>query len=98
MDPNLDPNLVIDDDYVHKVGNGCKTRGVKLEEIIDSYIVILNEIKNEALIEGDISDALGAYIECVTLLNDQLRTLSENVKEICLGFITDVNEADSYLF
>ena len=54
------------------MGDDCVVRGRKLEEIIDSYLTILNEIKSEALLDGSIADALGAFIECVALLNDQI--------------------------
>lgn len=94
----MDPNLIIDDEYVYSVGDDCVLRGRKLEEILDSYLAILNEIKSEALIEGDISDALGLFIECVTPLNDQLTTLSKSVDDTCLRFVQDVNTADDFLF
>lgn len=94
----MDPNLIIDDEYVYDVGEDCAQRGEKLEEILDAYLVILNEIKTEALIEGSVSDALSAFIECVTLLNDELTTLSQSVDGTGMCFIQDVNTADDFLF
>lgn len=94
----MDPNLIIDDDYVYDVGDACAEHGKKLEDILDAYVAILREIKAEALVEGEISDALGVFIECVAQLNDQLTTLSDNVDSKCMSFINDVNTADSYLF
>ena len=94
----MDPNLIIDDDYVYDVGDNCKRSGNKLEAILDDYLTILREIKDEALVEGEISVSLGLYIECVARLDDQLTTLSDKVKEIGMCFIQDVNTADAYLF
>lgn len=94
----MDPNLIIDDDYVYGVGSNCESRGKKLEEILDSYRTILNEIKDEALLEGGVSEALESFIECVTLLNDQLTTLSQKVDDTGMSFIQDINTADNYLF
>lgn len=94
----MDPNLIIDDDYVYDVGDDCRLRGRKLEEVLDSYLTILNEIKSEALLDGSIADALSAFIECVALLNDQLTTLSKNVDDTGLSFIQEINTADDYLF
>lgn len=94
----MDPNLIIDDDYVKRIGISCNQRGKKLEEILDSYLTILNEIEGEALVEGEITKSLNAYKECVALLNDQLVTLSANIQNICKCFLTDINDADDYLF
>ena len=94
----MDPNLIIDDDYVTGVGSDSATRGGKLEGILDQYLTILNEIKAEAIVEGKIADALAAYIGCVSLLNDQLTEISTSVKTAAQGFIQEVNTADEYLF
>lgn len=94
----MDPNLIIDDDYVTGVGSDSETRGNALEGILDQYLTILNEIKAEAIVEGKIADALAAYIGCVSLLNDQLTEISTSVKTAAQGFIQEVNTADEYLF
>lgn len=94
----VDPNLIIDDDYVYGVGDDCVRRGEKIEEIIQSYISILNEINKEALIEGSISAALEVFIECVEPIKKQLSTLSKRVDDTGMSFIQDVNTADEYLF
>ena len=56
----MDANLIIDDDYVQTVGSLCSRRGRELEEILEEYSAILDEIQQEALMEGDIS-----FPECV---------------------------------
>ena len=94
----MDPNLIIDDDYVDDVGRDSTTRGNKLEGILDNFLTILNEMKAEAIVEGKIADALAAYISCVSLLNDQLTEISLSVERADRGFIQDVNTADEYLF
>lgn len=90
----MDANLIIDDDYVQTVGSLCSRRGRELEE----YSAILDEIQQEALMEGDISVSLNAYRECVSLLSGQLEKISAQVDYVCDSFITAVNDADSYLF
>jgi len=94
----MDPNLIIDDDYVYSVGDASTRRGRQLEKILDSYLSILNEIHSEALLSGEIADALAAYIGCVTLLNDQLTTISKSVDDTGMSFIQEINTADEYLF
>ena len=38
----MDPNLIIDDDYVTGVGSDSETRGNALEGILDQYLTILH--------------------------------------------------------
>lgn len=94
----MDPNLIIDDEYITEVGKACKARGKKMEEILDKYIEILDEIRVEAITKGNISEAINAYVGCAKLLNNQISEISSSVNLICKGFITDVNSADEYLF
>ena len=72
----MDANLIIDDDYVQTVGSLCSKKGRELEEILEEYSAILDEIQQEALMEGDISVSLNAYRECVSLLSGQLEKIS----------------------
>lgn len=94
----MDANLIIDDSYVQEVGRLSSVRGRKLEEILDSYIGILTEIETEAISSGEISQAVSAFCECASLLNDRLLTISSNVDTVADSFIIDVNTADDYLF
>lgn len=94
----MDENLVIDDDYVQDVGDVCARRGKELEEILSSYLEILDTIKSEALMEGDISSALETFNECASAISGQLEKISSQVQDVCGAFIVEVNDADSYLF
>ncbi len=94
----MDANLIIDDSYVEEVGRRAPFRGRNLEEILDAYVAILSEIESEAITRGEVSRAVTAYKECVTLLNDKLTSISENVEKVANGFIVDVDAADNYLF
>lgn len=94
----MDINLIIDDDYVTTVGLLCKNRGNELESILDTYMLILQEIEDEALTAGEISTTLNEYRSCVELLNDQIDSISKDIKTMCNNFISAVNVADDYLF
>lgn len=94
----MDPNLIIDDEYVYAVGNNCYRRGKKLEDILEQYATILSEIQGESLVEGKISEALGEFIQCISLLKGELGELSKSIDDRTSSFIQDVNDADQYLF
>ncbi len=94
----MDINLVIDDDYVTTVGVLCRKRGNELEDILDTYMLILKEIEEEALTAGEISTTLNEYRSCVELLNEQIASISKDIEKICKNFISAINVADDYLF
>ena len=94
----MDQNLIIVDEYVQSLGSRCAQRGEKLEQILADYLQILREIREEALVEGKTASSLGIFIDCVSLLRDQLGILSDNADRDCRSYINDINTADDYLF
>lgn len=94
----MDSNLIISDEYIEEVGKACAKRGNVLDEILYSFILILKEIRQEAIIEGETAQALGEFIDCISRLRNQLQDISDNVNEACKYFVIDVNDADSFLF
>lgn len=93
-----DHAIVIDDEYIVDVGRHCKNRGRNLEDILVDYIGILEEIRKEAIIDGEIAFALSDYIECVKMLREHMTTISDNVKTVAYNFVAAVDEADAFLF
>lgn len=94
----MDANLIIDDDYVISVGNACCKRASSLESILNEYILILKSINDTAIQEGEISEAVNAYILCAQQIEGQIQTISSDMKRICNCMIDAVDKADSYLF
>lgn len=94
----MDPDLVIDDDYVKSVGKSCGNRGGSLDKILKSYLDILKDIRKCAVLQGETANALDAYIGCVLQLTGQLKTISENVFSASNSFIVEVDRADDFLF
>ena len=94
----MDANLIIDDGYVSDVGRMANIRGIALEEVFDSYLTILTQMESSAVVGGEIASALTAYRESVQKMNDQITTLSADMKNVCDCFLTDFNTADEYLF
>lgn len=94
----MDPNLVIDDEYISTAGDYSVLRGKNLEDVFDSFIMILEEIKNEAITSGEISKAIDEYIKVAKLIDNHIEEISKNIDIRCDSFLTAINEADSYLF
>lgn len=94
----MDPNLIIDDDYVDTVGWRCRKRGQELEELYASFIDLLTSIRDEAILDGALADALDDYIKSAGAVKDSLSKVSELIEDAADSFIGQVNLADQYLF
>ena len=94
----MESDLIICDEYIKEVGESCKRRGEMLEEIMEIYIAILEEIQSEAIVEGEFSQSLWEFLQCVCRLRNLLQDISDNVNEACKFFVIDINDADSFLF
>ena len=54
--------LIIDDDYVNEMADFLNTRATNLQEGIDRYIQILENIRRDAIKQGATADALDTFI------------------------------------
>ena len=85
--------LIIDDDYVNEMADFLNTRATNLQEGIDRYIQILENIRRDAIKQGATADALDAK-----KLSNVVEELGQTAKETCNTFISDVDESDEFLF
>lgn len=90
--------LIIDDDYCRSMGTYFVQQGKQMDELTREYISILNEVKEKAIISGEVSDALSVYISYVEKLNDQIGKLSDSIKMQINQFLARVDSEDQYLF
>ena len=84
--------LIIDDDYVNEMADFLNTRATNLQEGIDRYIQILENIRRDAIKQGATADALDTFISYV------VEERGQTAKETCNTFISDVDESDEFLF
>ena len=94
----MDADLIINDDYVISVGDACCKRASSLEAVLNEYILILKSINDTAIQEGEISEAVNAFVSCAQLIEGRTQAISSDMKRICNCMIDAVDEADSYLF
>lgn len=90
--------LVVDDDYCKTMGKYFVSRGAHLEVVISEYIQILESIKQDAIISGDVASALKVYIEYSKKMQNKIRNISNSAKKQTDAFISKIDEADQYLF
>lgn len=91
-------DLIIDDDYCTSMGNYFYLQGQMLNTMIKAYIATLEKVRSNAIKEGEVADALDAYLVYVKKLDGQIKEISVIAKNQVSDFLTQVDSADEYLF
>ena len=91
-------DLIIDDEYCSSVSGYVDREGNNIESLLNFYIAALNEIRQKAILEGDVANALSAYIGYATRLKGRFRILSTSTKIQISNYLEAIDEADKYLF
>ena len=95
---SVNTELKIDDDYVNSQAEQIAEWACDLQEGIDGYIGILNHILEDAIMEGETAEALASFAGYVENLKDIVNEMGEEAKGMCLAFLSEIDEADSYLY
>lgn len=91
--------LIVDDEYIKSMGNFFfKMGNTIIDKMIEDYISKLQEIKDSAIKEGEIADSLEAYIASAQALKDRAGEMGSELDDLTGYFITDIDNADQYLF
>ena len=90
--------LIVDDDYCKAMGAYFEKQGKEIDKLISDYISIIEEVRNNGITSGNVSNALNSYIIYVKKLNKQIGNLSNSNKTQIDKFLAHVDELDRYLF
>ena len=90
--------LIIDDEYCSSISGYVEREGRNIEVLLNIYIAALNEIRQKAILEGDVANALSVYIEYANRLTNRFNILSTSIKIQISNYLEAVDEADKYLF
>lgn len=90
--------LIIDDDYCKAMGKYFVKQGEEMDALVSDYISIIQEVKNKAIINGDVSKVLAIYIDYVKKLNKQIGGISISMKIQIDSFLARIDLEDKYLF
>ena len=82
----------------YEMADFLNTRATNLQEGIDRYIQILDNIRRDAIKQGATADALDTFISYAKNLSNVVEELGQTAKETCNTFISDVDESDEFLF
>ena len=91
-------SLIVDDDYCKDMGTFFVNQGRELENFLNEYIGILENINKSAIIKGDVALALNSYILYAKKMKGQINKLSGMAEQQCKKFISAIDYADQYIF
>lgn len=94
----MDSKLIIYDDYIYEAGSHAKKCASNLENVLTNYISTLQDIRDNSIMSGDIADTLSAYISCASKLKGKLKDIGVYTNSNCENFVSEVDEADNFLF
>lgn len=89
--------IVYDEDFTG-FGDKIEEFGQKLEDIFDRYIACMEKMGTQGFCNGDTSDNIRYFVSSISVLKDDVRDFTQYVKENCNNFISDLDEADNFLY
>lgn len=90
--------LVIDEEFYRNMGKYFESRGNRFDAFIQEYIQILENIKSNSIMSGEVSEALESYIQYSKKMQNKIKLISESAKRQIDKFLQDVDAADQYIF
>lgn len=91
-------DIKIEDDYYKNMGKLYVEWYKDLQAGVDKYIKILECILEDAIMEGDTAKALEAFLNYAKTLSGIIEPLGAECEGLCVNYISEVDEADSYLY
>lgn len=90
--------LIVDEDYCNAMGDFFNRQGENLESMILEYVSELKTIRNAAVIDGAVSQALEEFITYSEKLKNQIGPVSSVAKTSVTKYLQEIDEKDQYLF
>ncbi len=89
---------MVDEDCVRAQARHIKSNLTEMDEVVDAYIVCLDEMLARVVKSGQTADALSAYRGFADQLKGNLAQIGEAVNTLAEEYLGDIDEADSYIF
>lgn len=95
-------SLVVDDTYIETVRQYGKDRCDEMNEVLRHYKIIMNEVIETGIMEGETAKAIKTLIEEVELSagteDIKLSDFSANIDRLCVNFKERIDEEDKNLY
>lgn len=91
-------SVIISDRYCMEIGQFYRDTAKQLGDMIQEYLKILEEIRKNAIITGDMADNLQAFIQYARKIKGQVEVMGKIAMQTEKNFLYAIDEADQYLF
>lgn len=91
-------DIKLDDEYIKNMGKLYGEWCEELQKGIDSYILIMNTILSEAIIEGETAEALKEFVSYAKTLSGIIEPLGNECQNMCNNYLVEIDKADSELY
>lgn len=91
-------DIRIDDEYFNAMGIFYSKEYGELQDGVDKYIKIMESIIEDAIIEGKTAKALESFVNYAKVLSGIIKPLGEECKGLCINYLSEIDEADSFLY
>ena len=88
----------IDDEYCEKMNKYIAETSLRIENYLNAYLVVLDNIKKNAIISGEVSDSLTNYIIYAKNTKGKVNEIAEVTQKHIFTFLERIDLADQYLF
>lgn len=95
---SLGYDLVVDDDGIIAEAESLAGKTTMFELQLANLVRTLDNVVNTAIMEGNTSDNLAAFVEEVRGLQEEAGDIVEQLKATTANYVTSMDEADSYVY
>lgn len=91
-------DLIVNDVDYESISADYKELGKNFEEILSTYLSVLDDICTSGIKSGNIHDNLVIYKETASQLSGQIDAALGIAARICTDFVSDIDTADGALY
>ena len=88
----------IDDKYCSDMGLFFDSEGKDLDDAVNAYIRIMQDVRKLAVISGDLSLALEGFNILAGRVSDEIRKITDIAAKKMQSYAAAVDGADQYMF
>lgn len=94
----MDTNIIIDDNYISEMGEYIFKKGMQLQNIMDEYLLIMEDCLNYGIVKGDTAEALSEFYVKMRYFKLIILETARDNKDILYQYLQKINDAEKYSF
>lgn len=91
-------NIIVIDDYIEDIGKQIQKKGEDIQNGINKYVTLLDEILLDGIVFGDTADAIRKFADYARMLLNIVSPIGETYNALCSQYLSAIDEADDELY